>query len=216
MNYFRLILCFLSLSISLLAAKTASAYIPQRGNVYATLGPYIFKTNYEGKKSDENALNSTGLALVANGDVDNKGSLEIAAIYMNKLFFREDDNKYVVEKTQVMHITLGYRRWWTPSFSSSLSVYTSYPMGNITVLHNDFTVADDMTTTARSSSETGLDLALQAELWNSGRYAIVAEGRYSYSLTKKAHEYVDQYGGSVGLRYFIQSRVAAPKELRQP
>lgn len=216
MNYFRLILCFLSLSISLLTAKTALAYIPQRGNVYAALGPYIFKTNYEGYKSDENSLNSTGLSLVANGDVSDKGSLEIAAIYMNKLFFREDDSKYVVEKTQVMHITLGYRRWWSPSFSSSLSVYTSYPMGNITVLHNDFSVADDMGTTARSSSETGLDLALQGELWSSGRYAIVAEGRYSYSLTKKSHEFADQYGGSIGLRYFIQSRVAAPKELRQP
>lgn len=213
MKYFRLILCTLSLSILSLVAKSALAYIPQRGNVNATLGPYVFKTNYDGAKESENVAN-VGLGLVANGDVSNKGSLEIAAIYMDKVYFREDGAKTVAEETQLMHITMGYRRWWGSSFSSSLALYTSYPMGDVLVLHNDFTEAEDVTTTARTTTETGLEFALQGEIWSQERYAIIAEGRYSYSLTKKSGEYADQFGGSIGLRYFIQSSVAAPKELR--
>ncbi|ASD65042.1 hypothetical protein [Bdellovibrio bacteriovorus] len=213
MKYFRLILCLLSLSISLLAAKSVQAYIPQRGNVVATLSPYFFQTNYDGHEQGQNKVD-TGISLVANGDVDNKGSLEIAVIYMNKTYFREDGSRTVAEKTPLMHITMGYRRWWTELFSTSLALYTSYPMGLVDVLHNDFTPEEDMGTTARSTTETGLDLALQYELINRERFSIVAEGRYSYSLTKKSNEYADQYGASIGIRYFIQSKVASPKELR--
>lgn len=204
----------MSLSISFLAAKSVHAYVPQRGNVVATLSPYFFQTNYNGYEQGQNKL-GTGLALVANGDVDGSGSLEIAAIYMQKTYFREDGHRTLAERTQLMHITMGYRRWWTEMFSSSLSLYTSYPMGIVDVLHNDFTPADDMSTTARSTTETGLELAVQYELVNRERFSIIGEGRYSYSLTKKSNEYADQYGASIGIRYFIQSKVASPKELRE-
>lgn len=201
-----------SLSIVILFAESVGAYVPQRGNVNATLGPYVYKTVYSGIREQDNE-GSTGLSLVANGDVSDHGSLEMAAIYMNKYYFRDDAGRSISEKTQVMHITIGYRRYWAPSFSTSVAVYTNYPMGETETIHTDFTDAENMFTSARANSESGLDLGLQGEIWNSGRYSVMAEFRYSYSIGKKSHEFADQYGGTIGLRYFIQSHVAKPKEL---
>ncbi|MBO9667888.1 MAG: hypothetical protein J7501_13885 [Bdellovibrio sp.] len=215
MVYSKRTLMLLSLSIFALFAETAQGYVPQRGNVTFTLGPYVYRTNYDGILSENNPWES-GISLVANGDVSDHGALEIAAIYMYKNYFREESGKAIAERAQLMHITVGYRRYWAPSFSTSLALYTSYPMGDTTTVHNDFTAADQMQTSGRSGSESGLDLALQGELWNSGRYAIWLETRYSYAIIEKSHEYSDQYGAMIGLRYFFQARVAKPKELVKP
>ena len=208
----KLIFSVLSLSIVILFAEFAMAYVPQRGNINATLGSYVYQTNYSGFRSEDNH-SAGGLLIVANGDVSDHGSLEMSTIYMNKSYFRDIGDQALAERTQVLHITIGYRRYWAPSFSTSLAVYTNYPMGNTEVMHTDFPDAEKVETSARASSESGLDLGVQGELWNSGRYSVMAEVRYSYAISKKSHEFSDQYGGSIGLRYFIQSHVAQPKEL---
>jgi len=203
----------MSLSIVILFAEFATAYVPQRGNINATLGPYVYQTNYSGIRSVDNDV-SGSVSLVANGDVSDHGSLEMSVIFMNKNYFRDIGDQSIAEKTQVLHIGIGYRRYWAPSFSTSLAVYTNYPMGETKVMHTDFADAEKVETSARSSSESGLDLGFQGEIWSSGRYSVMAELRYSYALSRRSHEFSDQYGGSVGIRYFIQSHVAKPKELR--
>lgn len=215
MNYCSLIRSVLSLSISLLSANFAQAYIAQRGNVTATVSPYLFKENYGGYLSEHNEWD-TGISLIATGDVSSKGSLEMAAIYMKKTYFLEDGDKALAERANIFHVTIGYRHWWNPYFSSSLTIYTNYTVGSIQTLHDDFAPEENMKTSARAASESGVDLAIQGDLWSSDRYALVAEARYSYSLTKETGEFADQYGVSVGIRYFIQSSVAHPKELEPP
>lgn len=218
------ILVGLSLIILLAFPELAFSYVPERGNVTATLGPYIFRTNYEGA-SEEN-LNSPrmgGVSLTALGDVSDHGSLEVLMLYMNKIYFRTENAKSIAEKIQLMHITMGYRYWISNYLSASFGLYTSYPMGDSQVIRTDFTQSEDFSTTAGEKSESGLDIAVQVELWSKERFAIVMEGRYSYSLTKKANEFADHYGGSIGLRYFIQSSeqtadkaVADPLPVRFP
>ncbi|MNY64663.1 hypothetical protein D3C86_2018080 [compost metagenome] len=77
-------------------------------------------------------------------------------------------------------------------------------MGDVEILHDNFPPGKQITTTARKTTETGLDWALQAELWSKNRFALVVEGRYSLSLTKEPGEHSDQYGFSLGVRYFVQ------------
>lgn len=203
MNDFKLICQIMSLLFFLMLPNIANAYDPKRGNVTATLGTYFFRTNYEGSNSDMNSPRQGALALTALGDVNDRGSLEISLIYMNKMYLRSDGGMDVAEKTQLLHTTLGYRHWFGSYFSTSLSIYTSYPMGESTIVHTS-NPNQKLPTTASEPSESGLDWAVQWEPWNNGRWAAVVEARYSYSLTKKANEWADQYGMLVGLRYFVQ------------
>ncbi|MEK2688393.1 hypothetical protein [Bdellovibrio sp. GT3] len=213
MAYINRTLSLLSLSILLVCAEFAFAYVPQRGNVMMYLGPYTYKTEYNGTLSDLKQ-DTGGVSLIASGDVSDHGALEMAAIYMHKYYFRDESNgRSLVQRTQTMHITVAYRRYWAPSFATSLGIYTNYPMGNINTVHNDFADSENIKTSASKPSETGIDLALQGELWQSGLWAVMAEARYSYALTYEPNEYSNQYGLFLGVRYFIQSRVEKPKTL---
>ncbi|WP_413557392.1 hypothetical protein [Bdellovibrio sp. HCB209] len=214
MVYLKRSFYILSLSIFILCAESANAYIPQRGNVTAYLGPYWFKTNYDGVRSEDNQAN-VGAALIASGDVSDKGALELGTIFMNKYYFREEGAYSIAERTQTLHITIAYRRYWAPSFSTSLGLYTSYPMGDVKTIHDDYPTDWDKDTSAHSTTESGLDFALQGEVWTSGLWSVMAEARYSYAITKKAHEYSDQYAYMIALKYFIQARVENPKTLKE-
>jgi hypothetical protein len=124
---------------------------------------------------------------------------------MNKIYFRNDGtDRTVGEETQTIHITMGYRHWFGSYFSTSLGIYTSYPMGGSQIIHDGFPPGQRINTTASEPSESGLDWAIQCEFWTNGRWGAVAEGRYSYSLTKMSNEFSDQYGMTLGLRFFIQ------------
>lgn len=216
MGKLNLILSILSLFIIMGLPKMSMAYTPERGNVTATLGPYISKTNFDSSNSSMNTPNLGGLSLTALGDVDDKGSLEIAMIYLSKIYFRNEGAQSVAEKVKLVHISMGYRRWISNYFSASLGVFTSYPMGDSEIVHSDFPQNAQINTTATEPNETGLDLALQLEVWNKGLFALVLEGRYSLSLTKLSNEHADQYGGSIGLRYFIQGKDAPRGVSPQP
>jgi hypothetical protein len=204
MTDFKLIFGIMSLIFCLLLPKNGFAYTIERGNVSAVLGAYVYQTNYQG--SDPHITNPYlgGLSLTALGDVSDNGSLEIVTIYMNKLYVREQSGMSVAEKTQLFHITMGYRHWFGSYFSTSLGIYTSYPMGESEIVHDGFPTGQRINTTATEPSESGLDWSIQWEAWNNGRWGAVLETKYSYSLTKLSNEYADQYGFNIGLRYFIQ------------
>ncbi|WP_413943203.1 hypothetical protein [Bdellovibrio sp. HCB-162] len=205
MDYCKLILAILSFILFFPFAKSAQAYSPQRGNVHTILAPYIFKTNYDGEGA-RTSYDSGGLYWVILGDVNDRGSFEITTIFMNKIFYRRDSGYTVAEKSQVVHVSAGYRRWFKPWLSGSMSLYTSYPLGDAEKIFNTFPQGNAVATYAEENAETGLDFGLQTELWNRGRYALVAEGRYSWALTKKHDEFSDQYGIAIGIRYFFQGQ----------
>lgn len=190
--------------IILLFCLQSFSYVPEEGRVSATFGPYWNRTNFEGSSTVDKPGYLTGMELVAVGDISDHGSLEIAMIYTPQIFFNDVDGKFLAEKIQTIHITMGYRWWHTPYISTSLALYSAYPMGVLEIVHNDNGVSQTLDTSARDKTEYGFDWAIQGEIWNQGLYAVVLEGRYSYSLTHKKDEHADQFGAMLGIRYIIQ------------
>lgn len=195
-----------ALFIFLLFNTTESfAYIPEEGQVTATIGPFWSKTNFESTTSPEaNPSYMTGLGLISAGDINNYSSLEIALFYMPKNFIRQQGDGFIEERRKVLHMTMGYRYWINPYFSSSLAFYSSYTMGDPMVVYSDFPPEQVIDTSAQDITEYGFDFSLQGQLWGSDKMAVVLDGRYSWCVTPKRDEHEDHYGFLLGLRYFIQ------------
>lgn len=191
------------------------AYTPSEGNVSAYIGPFGYRTNFSGSETGaKNPDAQLGLGLVALGDINKSGSLEIALILMEKIYFREDQERYQVEKSRVTHIAMGYRRWFGEYFSSSLTFYSAYNMGDVTVLHSDFAPGTEITTSASDITEYGFDLAVQNEVWKTEQYAVVVDARYSKSVTSKSGEKGDHYGLLIGVQYQLQEKKPSDNLLR--
>ena len=200
MESFKSILFF----IILIFCVPGFGYTPEEGRVSATLGPYLNRTNFKGSPTMEEPGYLGGMELVAVGDISDHGSLEIAMIYTPQIFIRDIGGKMLAEKIQTIHITMGYRWWHTPYLSSSLALYSAYPMGDKEIVHDDGGISQIADTSARDRTEYGFDWAVQGELWTDDRFAVILEGRYSLSLTPKKDEHSDQFGTVLGLRYIIQ------------
>lgn len=194
------------LAIIIEFSVSAKAYTPVEGNVSAFLAPYIYKTNFSGSSTGASSPLLGGVSLIAIGDISSKGSLELGMFHMNKVFFREEGGNYLGEKTQVIHITMGYRRYWNERYSCSLTFFSAYPMGDIHVVHNDFPPGSLIDTSARDYTDYGIDFAIQSELWKSEEVSVDLDTRYSRSFTSKPGENSDHYGFLLGVRYFIQGK----------
>jgi hypothetical protein len=181
-------------------------YTPKEGNVTANIGPFIYKTNFKGSNSGIKSPVLSGTGLLVNGDINDKGALEIGIFYMDKYFFREKDGLYMAENTNLFHITMGYRRFLSPLLSMSFSLYSSYSLGYPYIAHNEFASDLDVDTSARDTTEYGFDTAIQYEVWAQDRWALVADIRYALSVTNKTNERADHYGTFISLRYFVQDK----------
>lgn len=185
---------------------TTWPYTPKEGNITANIGPFIYKTNFRGSDSGIQSRVLSGTGVLVNGDINQNGALEIGLFYMDKYFFREKDGLYKAENTDLIHITMGYRRFISSLLSVSLSLYSSYSLGDPHISANEFPPDQDVDTSARDITEYGLDIAAQYELWSLDRFAIVTDLRYAYSLTNKLSERSDHYGAFITLRYFVQDK----------
>jgi hypothetical protein len=191
--------------VLLYSSDNIFAYEPIEGHITATFGTNFNKTNFSDDISSKiNSAYLRGFGLIVVGDINQKGALEIGTFYMPHQYFREQETQQIVERIQELHISMGYRRFINSSFSTSLSFYSSYSMGDPQVIYTNFSNGPEINTSARDITEYGLDWAVQAELWNYNKFAIVFEGRYSLSLTHKINEKSDQYGFLLGIRYLIQ------------
>lgn len=195
----------LALLIILVPLETL-AYVPLEGNVTANLGIYFNRTNFGETPSGIKAPGLRGFGIIANGDVNDKGALEIGLFHLDKVYFREYETKYFAEKTQVIHITMGYRRYISELFSASLGLSSGYTMGEQTAYYTEFPKGLEPNTSARDVTEYGLEMAMQMELWTRERFGIVLDARYSYSLTSKEDERADHYGALLMLRYLVQTK----------
>lgn len=191
-------------SILLFFNLNCFAYEPEEGKVTATLGPFYSRTNYGGGNSGSNVAFLGGAGVVAVGDINKNGSLEVGMFYSPRVFFREHTDLLIAEKTQAMHISMGYRRWINSYFSTSLSFYSSYSMGDPVVIYSDFTSGTEIDTSARDVTEYGLDGSMQADLITYDKVTLIFSGRYSLSLTSKDNERADQFGFFLGLRFLVQ------------
>jgi hypothetical protein len=189
-----------------LAPKSAYCYDPKEGNVSAIFGPYVYKTNYAGSTSGVNSPWMAAPSMIVQGDVTDYSSLEIAFFHMNKIFVREEGGRYLAEQTQTLHTTFGYRYWYNPYLSFSVALFTAYTMGEPKIVHSDFTPPDYITTSARDIVEYGLDLSIEQELMSFDYVNVVADLRYSFSVTNKISEIGDHYGILIGIKYLFQER----------
>lgn len=209
MNNFKLILYTLSSTLLVLLPTTTLAYTPQRGNVHTILGPFAYKTNYHGVAA-EDKVTFRGVSWIILGDVSDYGSLKITTSFMDKLYYFRDQGYTLAERAELVQASAGYMHWFNKSLGVSFALFTSYPIGNSDKIYNSFPQSlPTPTTTAEENSETGLDLAILGELWQTGRYALIVEGRYLWSFTKKRDEVSDQYGILLGIRYFFQGKDTA-------
>ncbi len=198
----------------LFVSNKGTAYVPEEGQVTATFGPYLSKTNFGDIKSGIESSYESGVGVIAVGDISSSGGLELGFFYMPRTFLREQASKLLVEATNAMHLSMGYRRWLARYFSYSLSFYSSYSMGTVRTIYKDIPLESNVATSARDVTEYGLDGSLQGDLWSNNILAIVLQGRYSLSLTNKQGEESDQYGFLIALRYFVQSEKALEKRPR--
>lgn len=189
-----------------LLSPLVKAYDPKEGNIAAILGPFVSRTDYQGSDTGAKAPYFGDIGLIALGDVNERGALEIGLFHLHKIYFREQNAKTMAEKVELIHITMGYRRWLTPYFSASMAFSSSYPMGRPQIIHSDFAPGSEIDTSARDTVDYGFDFSLQGELWSKNRYAVVADARYGLSVTNKQDEKGNHYGLMLGLKYLIQEK----------
>lgn len=197
---------FIWMAISLLLAIASHAYEPKEGKVTATLGHFWNRTNFSGPNENRLAPWQDGIGLIATGDSSSKGSIEVGFFQMSKRFIRKSQGKYIGQKAELVQINMGYRWWLSPYFSTSLSFFSSYTKGSPNTYYNDFAPDPAPKTSAEDITEYGFDTSIQAQVWESGRYSVVLEPRYSYSVTKKFKESGDHYGVFLGIRYLLQAK----------
>lgn len=191
------------------------AYEPQEGNVTAIVGPFVSQTHYQSSSPGVPNPIFGNAGLIVQGDINEFGSLEIALFHMQKTYIRKDMGFNFAEKTELMHITMGYRYWFNPYFSTALALSSSYPMNQPRVIHTDFPAGQETDTSARDTVDYGFDFSVQSELWQKERYSVVADVRYGLSVTEKQNENGSHYGILIGLKYLLQEKypkLTKPKE----
>lgn len=181
----------------------AYTYSPSKGQITATFGPCLVQPYWPYPPGDL-APWSGGVSLIVNGDLNAQDSLEIGLANYHKLYLINLDDGPISEKTEVLHITMGYRHWLANFISVSASLYTDYPHGEVQLQHAQSNPTASTETSAHRNVNYGIDLSAQAELTRWSTSSLILDARYSRALTKKANEFADNYNMMIGLKYIIQ------------
>ena len=171
----------------------------------ATLGPYIYQTQTPRNFAIESPVMAGG-GLLVEGGVDYNGGIEIGLFYIHQVYYREERSQILAEKVKRMHITLGYRHWFDPSFSAGVSFFSAYSMGNHKIIQREALPSGATTTSAQDATEYGFDASLQWEFWRDKHSAVLVDARYSYSVTKKSDEFGDHVGLLIGYKHSIEAQ----------
>ncbi len=182
----------------------ANAHIPVDGDIRASFGALTYMTH----ALDHSFVNGPLVApgLVAEGDVNSYGGVEISLFYLRNSFSVQKRGMILVERVKRIYISTGYRHWFNRQFSTAAAFSTSSTIGDPTVISSEYTNQDQPETSARDTTEYGVDLSVAMEPWQQDRYALVIDGRYSYSFTPRRDENSNHFGIFVAIKYFIQSR----------
>lgn len=190
----------------LLFINQAGAHVPEEGKVTAVIAPFFYKTSFEGTSTDVGSPLLMGGALIAEGDINKNGGLEIGIFLINKIYLRKTETEELAEKIKQIYVTMGYRYWFNQKWSLAAAFFSSYIMGERKMIHSTFMPPRDINTSASDTTEYGFDFSLQHEFWRQGDFSALIDTRYSLSVTDKSNEYGDHYGFLVGLRYQIQEK----------
>lgn len=181
------------------------AYAPVEGNISTYFGPYLLKPNYDSvKTTDDSVFSGVGLAVL--GDINSQSSIEIGMYHFHKVYFREQSTKLIAEKTPLMHITMGYRRWFNETTSAACLLYSQYSMGSIEKVYSDFAAGSEIETSAHDNTEYGFDFSFLKQVYQTDKFNFFLDARYSLSLTSKDGEASDHFSITVGLNYLLQQK----------
>ncbi|NJL26137.1 MAG: hypothetical protein HC902_13880 [Calothrix sp. SM1_5_4] len=184
-------------------APNVGAHTPADGDIRVSVGQAVSKT-HEWHHHFDSPLTG-GFAFLAEADLDRHGGLEIAAFFVPQIFSVEQGGRVITQSAKRVHITTGYRFWFDPRYSISLGFFSSYAMGDPQDVQNEF-ASSPPNTSARDMTDYGFDLSMQVEPYQNGRYSLILDGRYSYSVTPKAGEDMNQFTLFAGIKYFVQGR----------
>ena len=186
------------------------AYAPKEGNITGSYGLFLYKTNFNGSSQLAPSPILGDVGLIANGDMTERGSLEIALFHMNKIYYRNLNDLYLAEKAETMHVMMGYRRWLSETFSLGLGFYAAYTMNSYQTIHSESNVDLAIDTSARDTAENGFDFSMQNEIWSKGKESVFVDLRYSYSISNKENEKGDHYMLFLAYRQLIQEKNPEP------
>lgn len=192
------------LSAAFLLSGTVWAHTPREGDIRGSIGPFWYKTDRRDHSFDSSTQG--GLGVVAEGDVDYHGGIEIGVFYIRQLFSIQKDSKELSEFGKRIYITTGYRHWFVPEFSAAAAFFSSYAMGDPQVVRNDFGINAQPKSSASDVTEYGFDFSLQYEPLHKDRLSLVVDARYSLSVTPKPGEASNFFGLFVAFKYFIQGQ----------
>lgn len=174
------------------------------------VGPYTYRTPYNSPEPEMSSPSRGGYGLIATGDSNARGSVELGMFYLDKIFFRDEGPDVLAQKVEMIHITMGYRWWLRSWISTSLSFFSAYPLGDPKDVFRRVTPGRHMDTSAMDLTEYGFDLALQVQVFGTQKFGVVFEPRYSWNVTPKEHEAADHFGFLLGLRFMVQEKKSAP------
>lgn len=177
----------------------------------ATFGPYFTQTDFP--KAREKVPFLGGTALLVQGDINDYASLEIGLAHLNKAFYRDEGQNYLAEQTEMMAVTLGYRRWLSKYLSVAAAFSSSYTMGTPQMITASFAPGGELNTSASDITEYGIDLSVQTDLWSDGLWSLIGDLRYFHSFTNKVNEHGNHYGFILGVRYFIQGKEGEGRDI---
>jgi hypothetical protein len=188
----------------LISCLVCQAHQPKEGTVVGTFGPFLHQTHTIHAANSNYSPPLLGMGLLAEGDLYDRGGIEIGLFYTLKSYLRFVGTSHVHEEVHKLSVPIGYRHWFTNSFSTGLFFESSFSNGDAQSVYNDTTTGD--TTAARDVVEYGIEYSLQWEFWNNGAFAVLLDGRYFFSLSPKPGEDSNQYGMMLGVKYIIQEK----------
>lgn len=194
-----LILCYNIFSIDLFAYEAAD------GQISASFGVKSNKTEIPNNRVNFSPKYETGLGFTALGDINSESSLEMSMFYMPKLYYASRGTETLFEITRTLQINMGYRRWWSENWSSSISIYSSYPVGPINKAYEVVSASTDLKTSAGDPVHYGYDIAIQRQL-NIFSNSFSVDARYSTSINNKVGELADHVAFFIGWQKIIQEK----------
>ncbi len=179
------------------------AHTPDEGKITFSLGGYYYQPQWPSDVGvDPPVLRGAGL--IAEGDLDKNGGIEIGFFHLSKVYLRTDGDDYLAERIQRMYITLGYRHWFERRFSGALAFFSSYSMGDPETYRSRQITGRVIETSARDITEYGFDFSVQWEFLYWNKVAFLLDGRYSLSVTSKTQEHSNFFGALILLKFEIQ------------
>jgi hypothetical protein len=199
-NIFKLVIILIAITLS----NISYAHQPAEGKVFGTFGPFVNHTQSI-YTPEANTPFNPGFGILAEGDLSDHGGIEIGLFVSQKDYKREfGSNGLVMTRVERIDIPMGYRYWLIPELSAALEFDSAFSVGDPSFLYSN--VTGDQSTTANTVAEYGIEFSIQYEFWTNQVFSLLADGRYTLSVSANPGEDANVYGLMLALKYLIQEK----------